>query len=167
MSHILMLEIIDEFGIKPHRISGTSIGAITGVLYASGLTGKEIKERIVHMPPAEKEGLAAALTKKDLFKWLQFVDLGWRDGSLLRADTFLDHLMREVKVTEFEELSIPLRIVAADFWKRKQVVFQSGDIRTAVHASMAVPGIFNPVVIDKQVQSAGDQLRTELEKALK
>ena len=46
LSHALMLELIDEFGINPHRIAGTSIGAIAGVLYASGLDGKQIKEGI-------------------------------------------------------------------------------------------------------------------------
>ena len=59
--------------------------------------------------------------------------------------------MKRVKVRNFEELAIPLCVVAADFWNRSQVVFDTGDIRTAVHASMAVPGIFTPVVIDKQV----------------
>ncbi len=59
--------------------------------------------------------------------------------------------MQTVNVTRFEELATPLSVVAADFWKREQVVFQAGDIRSAVHASMAIPGIFNPVVIDKQV----------------
>ena len=42
-------------------------------------------------------------------------------------------------------------VVAADFWNREQIVFETGDLRTAVHASMAIPGIFNPVVIDQQV----------------
>jgi NTE family protein len=44
-----------------------------------------------------------------------------------------------------------LKVVAADFWKREQVVFETGSLRTAVHPSMAIPGIFNPVVIDQHV----------------
>jgi len=151
LCHALMLEVIDEFGIKPHRIAGTSIGAIAGVLYASGLGGKQIKENIEHMSFSEEDSVTDAFRKKDVFKWLQFIDIGWNDGGLLRADAFLDHLMQEVKVIHFEELVVPLSVVAADFWKREQVVFETGDLRTAVHASMAIPGIFNPVVIDKQV----------------
>jgi len=151
LSHILMLEIIDEFGIKPYKIAGTSIGAIAGVLYASGLSGKAIKETIEQMSLSEKDSFSDAFTKKDVFKWLQFIDIGWNDGGLLRADTFLDHLMEAVKVTRFEELTIPLSVVAADFWRRNQVVFDDGDLRTAVHASMAIPGIFNPVVVDNTV----------------
>lgn len=151
LSHILMLEVIDEFGIKPHRIAGTSIGAIAGVLYASGLSGKAIKENIEQMSITEGDSLSDIFTKKDVFKWLKFIDISWKDGGLLKADTFLDNLMERVKVKDFEQLSIPLSVVAADFWKRDQIVFHSGDIRSAVHASMAIPGIFDPVVNGKQV----------------
>ncbi len=151
LAHILMLEVIDEFGIKPHRIAGTSIGAIAGVLYASGRSGKKIRESIEQMSLTEEDSFTDAFTKKDVFKWLQFIDIGWKDGGLLKADSFLDHLMQEVKISTFEELTIPLMVVAADFWNREQVVFETGDLRTAVHASMAIPGIFNPVVIDRQV----------------
>ena len=151
LSHILMLEVIDEFGIKPHRIAGTSIGAIAGVLYASGLSGKAIKENIEQMSITESDSLSDIFTKKDVFKWLKFIDISWKDGGLLKADTFLDNLMERVKVKDFEQLSIPLSVVAADFWKRDQIVFHNGDIRSAVHASMAIPGIFDPVVNGKQV----------------
>ena len=151
LSHILMLEVIDEFGIKPHRIAGTSIGAIAGVLYASGLSGKAIKENIEQMSITEGDSLSDIFTKKDVFKWLKFIDISWKDGGLLKADTFLDNLMERVKVKDFEQLSIPLSVVAADFWKRDQIVFHNGDIRSAVHASMAIPGIFDPVVNGKQV----------------
>ena len=151
LSHVLMLEVLDEFGITPHRIAGTSIGAIAGVLYASGLTGKAIRENIEQMSLTEEDSFTDAFKKKDVFKWLQFIDIGWKEGGLLSADAFLDHLMEQVKATDFEELAIPLSVVAADFWDRNQVEFHTGDLRTAVHASIAIPGIFNPVVIDKQV----------------
>jgi len=151
LCHALMLEVIDEFGIKPEKIAGTSIGAIAGVLYASGQSGKEMREHIENMSLSEDDSFTDALTKKDILKWFRFIDINWKDGGLLKADTFLDNLMEGVKVAEFEELEIPLNVVAADFWQRDQVVFQSGDIRSAVHASMAIPGIFNPVINGKQV----------------
>lgn len=151
LCHALMLEVVDEFGITPRLVAGTSIGAIIGVLYASGISGKEIRARIDNMSLYENDRLTDALRKKDVLKWLQFIDIGWKGGGLLKADTFLDNLMRGVKVAEFEQLKIPLNVVAADFWKRDQVVFDSGDIRSAVQASMAIPGIFGPVVKGKQV----------------
>ena len=48
-------------------------------------------------------------------------------------------------------IEVPMQIVAADFWKRRQVVFDSGELRPAIHASMALPGIFAPAVIDGRV----------------
>ena len=59
--------------------------------------------------------------------------------------------MKDVKVDKFEDLKYPLQVVASDFWKRKQVVFDYGELEPAIHASMALPGIFTPVVIKGQV----------------
>ena len=53
-----------------------------------------------------------------------------------------------MKVSNFEDLSIPLKVVAADFWRRDEVVLGNGDIRTAVQASIALPGILEPVVVN-------------------
>ena len=49
VAHIAMLEALDELGITPHRIAGSSIGAVIGALYASGLSAKEIKEKVAHL----------------------------------------------------------------------------------------------------------------------
>ena len=146
LAHICMLEVIDEFGIKPSRIAGTSIGAIVGVLYASGVSARTLREEIQSVSRMEKNNFAGAV--KNVFNWLQLMEVNWKGGSLLKADAFLDDLMEHVKVSDFEELRIPLKVVAADFWHRDEMVLETGDIRTAVHASMALPGIFEPVIVD-------------------
>jgi NTE family protein len=56
----------------------------------------------------------------------------------------LSYLYKNVQVSSFEELQIPLSVVTTDFWKREQVVFESGELRPAIQASMAIPGIFTP-----------------------
>lgn len=56
LAHILMLEALDELGIKPYRIAGTSIGAILGALYSSGHTALEIKELVKELLLVEKRG---------------------------------------------------------------------------------------------------------------
>lgn len=149
LAHICMLEVIDEFGIVPSRIVGTSIGAIVGVLYASGMSARTLREEIQRISHMEKNSFAGAA--KNVFNWLQLLEVNWKGGSLLKADTFLDDLMEHVKVSDFDELRMPLKVVAADFWHRNEVVLGTGDIRTAVHASMALPGIFEPVVVDGRV----------------
>lgn len=151
LAHIPLLEVIDEFGLKPHQIAGTSIGAIIGVLYASGCTGHEIREGVNQMSCIEGDKFTETLVEKDLFKWFDYIDINWCGNALLKADTFLTDLMKKVRCTAFEDLKYPLKVVASDFWKRKQVVLDSGELRSAIHASMALPGIFMPVVINEQV----------------
>lgn len=149
LAHICMLEVIDEFGIEPSRIVGTSIGAIVGVLYASGISARTLREEIQSVSRRKKNNFADAA--KNVFSWLQLVEVNWKGGSLLKADAFLDDLMEHVKVKDFAELRMPVKVVAADFWQRDEVVLGTGDIRTAVHASMALPGIFEPAVVNGRV----------------
>ncbi|MEM7224112.1 MAG: patatin-like phospholipase family protein [Pseudomonadota bacterium] len=149
LAHICMLEVIDEFGIEPSRIVGTSIGAIVGVLYASGMSARTLREEVQSVSHSEKNNFAENL--ENIFNWLQLVEVNWKGGSLLKVDAFLDDLMEHVKISNFEELRMPLKVVAADFWNRNEVVIDSGDIRTAVHASMALPGVFEPAIVDGRV----------------
>ena len=149
LAHICMLEVIDEFGIAPSRIAGTSIGAIVGVLYASGISARTLREEIESVSHRQKDGVAEAI--KNVLSWLPLLEVNWKGGSLLKADAFLDDVMDHVKVSDFEELRMPLKVVAADFWQRDEVVLETGDIRRAVHASMALPGIFEPVIADGRV----------------
>jgi len=149
LAHICMLEVIDEFGIKPSRIAGTSIGAIVGLLYASGISARALREEIQSVSHVDKNRFSNTIM--NIFNWLPLVEVNWRGGSLLKADAFLDDVMDHVKVSTFEELRMPLKVVAADFWNRNEVVFDSGDIRSAVHASMALPGVFEPAIVDGRV----------------
>ncbi len=150
LAHIPMLEVFEELGIRPHRIAGTSIGAIVGVLYASGLSATEIRAG-VHSLTAVPQSFKELIELKQLPAWLDFFDVGIGRGSLLNIDSFLNQLGDVVGVTNFEELEIPLEVVAADFWGREEVVFDSGPIIPAVAASSALPGIFKPIVMGEKV----------------
>ncbi len=150
LAHIPMLEVLEELGVRPHRIAGTSIGAIVGVLYASGLTAVEIREGVNELT-AVPQSLKELIELKQLPAWLDFFDVGIGRGSLLNIDNFLNHLGDVLGVTSFEELAIPLEVVAADFWAREEVVFKAGPIIPAIAASSALPGIFKPIVIGERV----------------
>ena len=155
LAHIPLLEVIDEFGLRPHCIAGTSIGAIIGVLYASGYRAEDIREGVNQISFMEGDRMPEVLKQKKLHKWFNYIDIDWGGNGLLKADNFLSDLMNDVKVCDFSELEIPLMVVAADFWKRRQRVFESGPIRPAIKASFALPGIFNPVVIDNNIYVDG------------
>ena len=145
LSHISMLAALDDSGVKPVQISGTSIGAIIGVIYAAGHRADAIKEAITDLT-AVPGSIKEAIEAKQIFGWLDFVGVEVGRSSMLRVDNFLDRLGEVVGVETFEELKIPLKVVAADFWGRKEVVFDSGPILPAVAASFSLPGIFKPIV---------------------
>lgn len=150
LAHILMLQTLDKLGVRLQAIAGTSIGAIIGLLYASGRTGDQIYEGITDLVATPKS-LQEIFETKQIFAWLEYFDLNIGRGSVLQVDKFLSDLESRIGVSTFEELSIPLKIVATDFWAREEVVFDSGPVIPAVAASFALPGIFKPVVRDQQV----------------
>jgi len=104
MAHVPMLEVLDEFGIVPHLISGTSIGAVIGVLYAAGYSGREIRAGINQVSYLEGDSIFDSLTEKDLFKWFELIDIDWSGNAFFKADTFLAELMKDVRVSRFDEL---------------------------------------------------------------
>ncbi len=145
IAHIPMLEVLDELQIRPYRIAGTSIGAIMGALYASGLSSAAIRDLIDRLTVSKHEKWSDALFRKDVMRWLSFLDPTLARGGLLDSTDFLKFLRDTIQRDSFEELDIPLKVVAADFWKREQVVFESGELFPAIKASMAIPGLFVPV----------------------
>ncbi len=152
LAHIPVLEVLDEFGIRPHCIAGTSIGAVVGVLYASGRRGREIREGIEQFSLHDGERLTDLVNRRgDMLKWLNIININWGGNGLLKADSFLEMLMQLTRGSRFDDLAIPLRVVAADFWKREQVVLDSGELKPAIRASMALPGVFVPEVMGNQV----------------
>jgi NTE family protein len=150
LAHIPMLQTLDRFGVRPHAIAGTSIGAIMGTLYAAGISGDRIHEGITDLvaPPRSLQDLFDA---KQIFAWLEYFDLDIGRGSLFQIDKFLDELENVIGVSCFEDLAIPLKVVATDFWARDEVIFDHGPIIPAVAASFALPGVFKPVVQEERV----------------
>lgn len=155
LAHVLMLEALDEVGVRPCKIAGTSIGAVIGVMYAAGMKGFEIRKLILRQMPNGDDSLRDVWRNKELRRWLDYINFEFKHGAVFKADQFVADLLRELSVSRFEELDIPLKVVATDFWQRRQVVLDEGELMPAVHASMALPGIFKPVVRDKQVLMDG------------
>jgi NTE family protein len=145
LAHILMFEVFEELGIKPSIISGSSIGAIMGASYASGTTTKEIKEVVDDLIFHKNSRFWQLHKKTEYTKMLNFIDPGLKPGGLIKGEKFLKVLRDEIKVNSFEELKIPLKIVATEYWEHEQVILEKGDIHKAVIASFSLPGLFPPV----------------------
>jgi NTE family protein len=152
LAHIPVLETLDDLGIKPDIIAGTSMGAIIGALYASGMSGKEIRERISRILIRKDDTWRDIVAKKsDLVKLVKAFSAEIPRGGFIGTQGFFEYLFHEIKKRTFEELEIPLLVIAADYWRAEEVVFEKGDLLPALQASMAVPGVFAPVSIANKV----------------
>ncbi len=140
--HIEFCQALDEMGLKPSIISGTSIGSIIGAFYAGGMSGSEMKT------------LTNQLGVLDYTKMIDFSIL--RRGGIMKGKNVMDFLDKHLPSKTFEELKIPLKIVASDYWKRKQVIFDSGELIPAIRASISIPVIFEPVRMNDLVLIDGD-----------
>jgi len=145
LAHIPVLEVFDEMGIVPTRIAGTSIGAIIGALYASGMRGAEIRKSVDELIRDKDESLLETIRDREISRTLKFFDVDLRHGGLLRGDRVLKLFEKLLKVNTFEELKIPLSIIATDYYKASEVVLEKGDLLSAIRASMGLPGVFTPI----------------------
>ncbi len=129
IAHIGVLKVLEEEGIPVRMIAGTSVGAIMGAAYCSGLTIAELEE------------LAHKVRFTTFARWTLS-----RYG-FATNDRMVSFLKQTLKVQTFEELRIPLGVTATDFNTGKGAVFTSGSIIDPVRASCAYPGMFLPVEI--------------------
>ena len=147
LAHIAMLEAFDELGVRPTIIAGTSIGAVYGAAYASGISGKELRDH-TRFILAQRFSLLRDLFIARAQPFQRLLGIVGRRNALLDPESMLDVIMPKNVKGNFADCEIPLRVVASDFYDQEPVVFTEGPLRKAVAASMALPVIFQPVVID-------------------
>jgi NTE family protein len=144
LAHILVLEVFDEFGIKPTMITGTSIGALFGAAYASGLSAAFIRasteETLSRRFDMVRQLFAAR--SDPVQKLLKLLPMR---NALLNPEALLDLVLPTQVARDFAQLSIPLQLVATDLNSQSVHVMNSGRLRDAIAASIAIPVIFQPV----------------------
>lgn len=154
LAHILILEAFDELGIRPAFITGTSIGAVYGAAYAAGLPAALIRahtEEILGQRLDLARNLIAARSDpvQKLFRLFSL------RSALLKPEALLEHILPTRVPRRFEDLRIPLAVVATDFYAQDTIVFDEGDLRQAIAASIALPVIFQPVIINNRALMDG------------
>jgi NTE family protein len=147
LAHILMLEVLDELGLKPKVIAGTSIGAVFGAAYASGLSAKLIRAHTEEVLSQRFDTIRQLLSARSEPVLKIFNILPIR-SALLKPELLLEFLLPGKMARNFAELSIPLKIVTTDYYAQEQVILSEGPLRPAIAASMALPALFSPVTID-------------------
>ena len=144
LAHVVVIEALDELGIRPCAVAGTSIGAVIGACYCAGMSGREMRAfalEAMRMKPDVVRGLVAARVGR-------FSDLlrtGLTNPVLVDPERLLATFMPRVIPETFAELAMPLTVVATDFYAKGDIAFSDGPLLPAVAASMAIPGIFRPV----------------------
>jgi NTE family protein len=160
-AHIGVLQVMEENRIPVHLVSGTSMGAVVGSLYAQGKSAAEITAIAEEIPwttifndniPRDRLSFRRKRDERDVLinYRIAFDDKGLvlPKGVLRGQDLFLtlaEQLAPARSVTDFDRLAIPFRAVATDIETGRAVVMADGDIATAVFASMSVPGGLPPV----------------------
>jgi NTE family protein len=161
MAHIGVLKILEDLKIPLDCIAGTSMGAIVGGLYASGMTAREIDanmrsldwQEAFHDAPPRRD--LAFRRKQDDRNFLVRLPLGLKHGTILLPKGFiqgqkLQETLRQLTLpfsnsTDFDLLPTPFRAVATDLETGHAVLLDRGDLAIAMRASMSAPGVFAPV----------------------
>lgn len=147
LAHVLVLEALDELGVRPHVIAGTSIGAIYGAAYASGLSAKLIRAHTEEVL-GQRLDLLRQLYAARAVPIQRLLNLIPVRSALLDPIALMDLLLPSKVARDFAGLQIPLHVVATDFYAQEALVLSQGPLRPAVAASMALPALFSPVLIE-------------------
>lgn len=130
-AHVGVIQVLEEAGLRPSLIAGTSAGSLVAAFYASGKTGTQLQQ------------IAETMEEAAFADWT----LPIFSRGLLRGDALARYVHAQVNGRLIEDMPLPLGIVATDLNSGQGVLFQRGDTATAVRASSAVPAVFQPVRI--------------------
>lgn len=147
LAHIPVLEAFDEIGVRPSVIAGTSIGAIIGACYASGMTGSEIRNHALELFTTRRE-LLRRIFLGESQRWSSIFSL-IRPG-IVAPEVLLQAVLPRSIPQTVEELSIPLLIVATDYYAQEEVVLDHGPLVPAIGASSSLPGLLSPISLKER-----------------
>jgi NTE family protein len=150
LAHILVIEALDEMGLRPREVAGTSIGAIIGACYCAGMTGRELRAYALDMLRMKPEVLRRLFSAR-VGRFSDLIRTGLTNPILIDAEKFLDAFLPSTVPQRLEELAIPLTVVATDFYARTDIGYSQGPLIPAVAGSMAIPGALRPVLHEGRV----------------
>ena len=133
-AHVGVIQVLEEAGLRPDLVVGTSAGSMVAALYASGRTGSQLQQ------------VAEAMEEAAFTDWT----LPIFNRGMLRGEALARYVNVQVGNKLIEQMAMPLGVVATDLQSGSGVLFQRGDTGTAVRASSAVPALFLPVKIGGQ-----------------
>ena len=150
LAHIAVIEALDEMGIKPVAVAGTSIGALIGAAYAAGMSGKDIRHYVIALAHSPGE-IRRRLMKARAGTLAHFFAGAFSQATQMDAEKFCAQFLPEQVPADFSALEIPLTVMATDLHHRLEMPLSQGPLRPAIAASIAIPGLFRPVVVEGRV----------------
>ncbi|MFT5507682.1 MAG: NTE family protein [Hyphomicrobiaceae bacterium] len=154
LAHVLVLEVLDELGIRPSVIAGTSIGALIGSAYAAGMSGARIRAHLIETL-GDRFYLIRQIfgaRSQPIQKLLNVLPMR---SALLDPIALLDLVLPAGMPEDIAECEIPFRAIATDMRSQQAAVFGRGNLKHCVAASIAIPVLFAPVAIDGEVYADG------------
>ena len=174
-AHVGVLKVLEEMHVPVDCIAGTSMGALVGGGYASGINAKGMEEFLLGIDWPKVVGGVGQWEKQPIEQkrggvtYSNQLDMGLKDGHVvmppgLMNTSGIDDLLRSYvaqsrNVSNFDQLPIPYRAVATDMVSGQMVVLGDGDLATAMRASMAIPGAFAPVRLGDYILNDGGMVR--------
>jgi NTE family protein len=154
LAHIHVLKAFDDLGVRPCVIAGSSIGSVIGAGYAAGMSADEISDYAVKTFSKRAEVMSRLWRMRpDGFGPTIFAGAG-RVGEF-SAQKVMRAFLPEAIPDRFEDLKIPLKVTATDFFASTLTVLERGDLFQAIAASSALPVLFRPEIIDGRVHVDG------------
>ncbi len=150
LAQIPVLEALDELGLTPVAVAGSSFGAVIAAAYASGMSGKAIRRAAIVQAHDSRRLWRYVMSARvsGLAQWLAR-PLG--NPLLLDAEKFCAGFLPPEIPDDFAALNIPLTVMATDLHGRAEAALTSGPLRSAIAASIAIPGLMRPVKIGSRV----------------
>jgi NTE family protein len=150
LAHIVVAEALDEMGVKPVAIAGTSIGAIIGAGFAAGMSGRDMRRYAIQIAH-NRTGVMRRMMRARAGKLRDLFGGGLGDATRLDAERVCEQFLPETLPEDFSGLSVPLTVIASDLYRRREVAFSKGPLRRALAASIALPTIMRPVQLDGHI----------------
>lgn len=150
LAHIHVIEALDELGITPVAITGSSIGAIMGAGMAAGMTGAEIRDFTLSTVGRPREVMNRIWSMRPT----RFSEVGFRIGQY-NLERILKAFLPDLLPENFADLKIPLQVTATDFYGQTELLIGEGDLFQALAASAAIPAVFMPVRINDRIMIDG------------
>lgn len=153
LAHIHIIEALDELGIRPVAISGSSIGAIMGAGMAAGMTGGDIRDFVL-ATVGNRRVVMNRLWSLRPMTIQEIMSTGFRVGQF-NLERILKAFLPEDLPASFGELQIPFSVSVTDYYGQSEQVVDSGDLVRALAASAAIPAVFMPVRLNGRVMIDG------------